>query len=132
MHSVCYNKTWVRDSFPFILVLRQVLRLEVEFSIHGKSSKRNIVYPQVKRFSYTTSTENSTTGLKMWALERNCTKHCEPGCIVIGERTKLYSCTSCCTDPLCNYGSGAQQIVYNTASLASAVIVALTYKLWLA
>ncbi|CAG4991819.1 unnamed protein product [Parnassius apollo] len=61
----------------------------------------------VKRFSFTTSTENATTALKMWALERNCTKHCEPGCIVIGERTKLYACTSCCTTSLCNYGSGA-------------------------
>ncbi|XP_014370945.2 uncharacterized protein LOC106720712 [Papilio machaon] len=67
----------------------------------------------VKRFSFTTSTENSTTALKMWALERNCTKHCEPGCIVIGERTKLYACTSCCTTSLCNYGSGADGISLN-------------------
>ncbi|KOB74510.1 Uncharacterized protein OBRU01_09154, partial [Operophtera brumata] len=61
----------------------------------------------VKRYSYTTSNENTTTAVKMWALERNCTKHCEPGCIIIGERTKLYACTSCCTDDLCNYDSAS-------------------------
>ncbi|XP_037964032.2 uncharacterized protein LOC105393123 isoform X2 [Plutella xylostella] len=73
--------------------------------IHKCHNDRRVC--MVKRFSYTTSTENSTTALKMWALERNCTKHCEPGCIVIGERTKLYACTSCCTSSLCNYGSRA-------------------------
>nr|XP_032512597.1 uncharacterized protein LOC116766677 isoform X2 [Danaus plexippus plexippus] len=81
----------------------------------------------VKRFSYTTSNENSTTALKMWALERNCTKHCEAGCIVIGERTKLYACTSCCTTSLCNYGSGAQQIsiyfLINTFITALALLI---------
>ena len=41
----------------------------------------------------------------MWGLERNCTNKCEPGCIVIGERTKLYSCTSCCEKSLCNTGT---------------------------
>ncbi|XP_046963372.1 uncharacterized protein LOC124532504 [Vanessa cardui] len=75
--------------------------------IHKCHNERRVC--MVKRFSYTTSTENSTTALKMWALERNCTKHCEPGCIVIGERTKLYACTSCCTTSLCNYGSGAEK-----------------------
>ncbi|XP_077297313.1 uncharacterized protein LOC143919029 [Arctopsyche grandis] len=60
----------------------------------------------VKRFSYTTSNENSTSTEKMWSLERNCTKHCEPGCIVIGERTKIYACTSCCNSALCNNGTG--------------------------
>ncbi|KAG7307884.1 hypothetical protein JYU34_006496 [Plutella xylostella] len=75
--------------------------------IHKCHNDRRVCMVKVKRFSYTTSTENSTTALKMWALERNCTKHCEPGCIVIGERTKLYACTSCCTSSLCNYGSRA-------------------------
>ncbi|KAG6455433.1 uncharacterized protein LOC119192794 [Manduca sexta] len=75
----------------------------------------------VKRFSYTTSTENSTTALKMWALERNCTKHCEPGCIVIGERTKLYACTSCCTTSLCNFGSGAEKLLKSFTALTMAL-----------
>lgn len=61
---------------------------------------------QVKRYSYTTSTENMTSTPKLWGLERNCTSKCEPGCIVIGERTKLYACTSCCEKSLCNSGTG--------------------------
>ncbi|XP_072940032.1 uncharacterized protein [Epargyreus clarus] len=81
--------------------------------IHKCSNDRRTC--MVKRFGYTTSNENYTTALLMWALERNCTKHCEPGCIVIGERTKLYSCTSCCTSSLCNYGSGAETLALNAA-----------------
>ncbi|CAG9795127.1 unnamed protein product [Diatraea saccharalis] len=81
----------------------------------------------VKRFSYTTSNENSTTALKMWALERNCTKHCEPGCIIIGERTKLHACTSCCTTSLCNYDSSAIKetlhIIIYVVSIALALIL---------
>ncbi|XP_053964485.1 uncharacterized protein LOC128867360 [Anastrepha ludens] len=60
----------------------------------------------VKRFSYTTSTENSTSAPKMWSLDRRCAVNCEAGCIVIGERTKLYACTSCCEKSLCNTGRG--------------------------
>ncbi|XP_014476233.1 PREDICTED: uncharacterized protein LOC106745283 [Dinoponera quadriceps] len=60
----------------------------------------------VKRFSYTTSTENSTSMPQTWSLERNCTNKCDPGCIVIGERTKLYACTACCETHLCNTGTG--------------------------
>ncbi|XP_018782991.1 PREDICTED: uncharacterized protein LOC108965210 [Bactrocera latifrons] len=60
----------------------------------------------VKRFSYTTSTENSTSAPKMWSLDRRCAVTCEAGCIVIGERTKLYACTSCCEKSLCNTGRG--------------------------
>uniref|UniRef100_A0A182WBJ5 Uncharacterized protein n=1 Tax=Anopheles minimus TaxID=112268 RepID=A0A182WBJ5_9DIPT len=58
----------------------------------------------VKQFSYTTSTENSTSTPKLWWLERRCISSCEAGCIIIGERTKLYACTSCCEKPLCNIG----------------------------
>lgn len=60
----------------------------------------------VQKFSYTTSTENATSSPKMWSLERKCTAHCDAGCIVIGERTKLYACTSCCKTPFCNSGRG--------------------------
>lgn len=60
----------------------------------------------VRRFSYTTSTENSTSEQKLWSLKRTCTDRCEAGCIVIGERTKLYACTSCCEKSLCNTGRG--------------------------
>ncbi|XP_011504662.1 PREDICTED: uncharacterized protein LOC105367592 [Ceratosolen solmsi marchali] len=68
-----------------------------------KDDKRTCM---VKRFSYTTSTENSTSVPMMWGLERNCTNKCEPGCIVIGERTKLYACTACCVKSFCNNGTG--------------------------
>uniref|UniRef100_T1GSV7 Snake toxin/toxin-like domain-containing protein n=1 Tax=Megaselia scalaris TaxID=36166 RepID=T1GSV7_MEGSC len=60
----------------------------------------------VRRFDYTTSTENSTSDHKLWNLIRSCSKKCEPGCIIIGERTKIYSCFSCCDKPLCNTGKG--------------------------
>ncbi|KAL6433218.1 hypothetical protein ACFW04_006439 [Cataglyphis niger] len=60
----------------------------------------------VKRFSYTLSTENTTYPPQIWSVERNCTNKCEPGCIVIGERTKLYACTDCCETNLCNNGTG--------------------------
>uniref|UniRef100_A0A182R161 Snake toxin/toxin-like domain-containing protein n=1 Tax=Anopheles farauti TaxID=69004 RepID=A0A182R161_9DIPT len=66
------------------------------------SSGNNASY--VKQFSYTTSTENSTSTPKLWSLERRCISSCEAGCIIIGERTKLYACTSCCEKSLCNTG----------------------------
>ncbi|KAH8371864.1 hypothetical protein KR093_009178 [Drosophila rubida] len=67
----------------------------------------------VKRFSYTTSTENSTSSPKMWSLDRRCTVNCEPGCIIIGERTKLYACTSCCEESFCNTGRGAASGIFH-------------------
>ncbi|KAH8297330.1 hypothetical protein KR044_010418 [Drosophila immigrans] len=68
---------------------------------------------QVKRFSYTTSTENSTSSPKMWSLDRRCTVNCEPGCIIIGERTKLYACTSCCEESYCNTGRSAASAIFH-------------------
>lgn len=39
---------------------------------------------------------------------RECAETCEPGCIVIGERTKLHSCIMCCDEVnYCNFGSGS-------------------------
>nr|CAD7605778.1 unnamed protein product [Timema genevievae] len=77
----------------------------------------------VKRFSYTTSTENTTSVPRMWSLERNCTEKCEPGCIVIGERTKLYACTSCCVDSLCNTDKGAASSLPRHTPLVLAAFV---------
>ncbi|XP_011690464.1 PREDICTED: uncharacterized protein LOC105451602 isoform X2 [Wasmannia auropunctata] len=77
---------------------------EVQEYEHKCTDDRRIC--MVKRFSYTTSTENSTSAPRTWSLERNCTNKCEAGCIVIGERTKLYACTSCCEANLCNVGNG--------------------------
>jgi hypothetical protein len=63
----------------------------------------------VKRFSYTMSDKNSTSDKKLWSLQRDCTDKCENGCIVIGERVKLYACSSCCANNLCNISSGSNQ-----------------------
>ena len=59
---------------------------------------------QVKRYSYSIINGNTTSPpvKRLWSLQRNCTNKCEPGCIVIGERTKLYACTVCCGTYLCN------------------------------
>ncbi|KAF5303503.1 hypothetical protein FQR65_LT08202 [Abscondita terminalis] len=61
---------------------------------------------QVKRISLTTITKTGdmTGKPKLWLLERDCSGTCDPGCIIIGERTKLYSCTTCCEESYCNYG----------------------------
>lgn len=57
-----------------------------------------------------TSTEEVTGKPRLWLLQRNCSELCEPGCIVIGERTKLHSCITCCDEQnFCNAGSGAMK-----------------------
>ncbi|XP_053687094.1 uncharacterized protein LOC128736631 [Sabethes cyaneus] len=67
----------------------------------------------VKQFSYTTHTSNSNVSEpKLWSLERKCTNVCEPGCIIIGERTKLYACTSCCMESMCNTGKARSSSMF--------------------
>ncbi|XP_050312755.1 uncharacterized protein LOC126747884 [Anthonomus grandis grandis] len=62
---------------------------------------------QVRRISMSTSTEEVTGKPKLWLLQRECVETCEGGCIIIGERTKLHSCITCCDDHnFCNSGSG--------------------------
>ncbi|XP_013108136.1 uncharacterized protein LOC106087589 isoform X2 [Stomoxys calcitrans] len=81
----------------------------------------------VKRFSYTTSNENSTSSPKMWSLDRRCAVNCEPGCIVIGERTKLYACTSCCESSMCNTGKGsASSVLYRRIETGIGTLLGLT------
>ncbi|XP_026822497.1 uncharacterized protein LOC113560674 [Rhopalosiphum maidis] len=63
----------------------------------------------VKRYSYTTSNESTTSGQQLWSLERNCSGKCEDGCIVIGERIKIYACQACCESPLCNVSNGTDR-----------------------
>jgi len=65
--------------------------------------------PQVKRYSYTTSNESTTSSQQLWSLERNCSGKCEDGCIVIGERIKIYACQACCESPLCNVSNGSDR-----------------------
>ncbi|XP_066156292.1 uncharacterized protein [Euwallacea fornicatus] len=72
----------------------------------GKEQKKC----QVRRISMSTSTEEVTGTPKLWLLQRNCSETCEAGCIVIGERTKLHSCITCCDESnFCNFGSGASK-----------------------
>ncbi|KAH8415888.1 hypothetical protein KR222_002688 [Zaprionus bogoriensis] len=92
-----------------------------------KKCKGEEFFCMVKRFSYTTSTENSTSSPKMWSLDRRCTANCEPGCIIIGERTKLYACTSCCEESLCNTGRGAASGIFHREATGIG-----TGMLWLA
>ncbi|BES88241.1 Hypothetical protein NTJ_01046 [Nesidiocoris tenuis] len=80
----------------------------------------------VKRFSYTTSTENSTSILRMWSLQRSCTAKCEHGCIVIGERTKLYACTACCNKTGCNTGKGAASMTSSSNPLLTIGLLAVS------
>ncbi|XP_058799293.1 uncharacterized protein LOC131668848 [Phymastichus coffea] len=95
-----------------------------------KNDKRTCM---VKRFSYTTSTENMTSQPMVWGYERNCTNKCEPGCIVIGERTKLYACTSCCDKSLCNTGNGtSNEFILKELEFILALIlqIVLTFTLY--
>lgn len=70
---------------------------------------------QVKTYSYVvTGIRNATNTPKLWFMERSCVNKCENGCIVIGERTKLFSCISCCSVPLCNVMDKCSKIItYN-------------------
>lgn len=81
--------------------------ITANYSTFMKKCKDDEFACMVQKFSYTTSTENVTSSAKMWSLERKCAANCESGCIVIGERTKLYACTSCCKTSYCNTDKGA-------------------------
>nr|XP_023012816.1 uncharacterized protein LOC111502884 [Leptinotarsa decemlineata] len=79
-------------------------------AIHHKCTKEQKKC-QVRRISMSTSTDEITGKPKLWLLQRNCSEMCEPGCIVIGERTKLHSCITCCDEHnYCNAGSGSDKI----------------------
>ncbi|XP_037953435.1 uncharacterized protein LOC119683723 isoform X2 [Teleopsis dalmanni] len=95
-------------------------------TIYNKKCKGEEFICMVKRFSYTLSTENSTSSPKMWSLNRRCTVVCEPGCIVIGERTKLYACTSCCEKSLCNTGRGAATSTLHRVETGIGTVIFLT------
>jgi len=88
---------------------------------------RNIC--MVKRYSYTLSTENTTSSPRLWSLQRNCTSRCEPGCIIIGERTKLFACTTCCERSLCNTGSGGANRLNFSTNIIVPIFIALSIVL---
>lgn len=88
-------------------------------------------YCVVKRFSYTMSDKNSTSDKKLWSLQRDCTEKCENGCIVIGERVKLYACSSCCHNNLCNISSRSSrnhQLAFELSSLLLVCAILLSWN----
>lgn len=100
--------------------------ITANFSSFMKKCKEDELTCMVQKFSYTTSTENSTSSARMWSLERRCSSNCEAGCIVIGERTKLYACTSCCKTPYCNTDKGRAALTSRNTDLAKILFTSLT------
>ncbi|MPC08926.1 hypothetical protein E2C01_001523 [Portunus trituberculatus] len=62
------------------------------------------------------------------SVNRTCAADCSPSCVVIGDRTKIHSCTSCCTTSYCNVGSSAS--ARPTASNHLVVAAALLLGAW--
>ncbi|XP_071519020.1 uncharacterized protein [Panulirus ornatus] len=64
------------------------------------------------------------------SFNRSCTSYCDPYCNVIGDRTKIHSCTSCCTESLCNTGNSASsRHSGSTLLLLAASLAAITATL---
>ncbi|XP_042232608.1 uncharacterized protein LOC121873257 isoform X1 [Homarus americanus] len=62
-----------------------------------------------------------------FSVNRTCASVCNPSCMVIGDRTKIYSCTSCCSESYCNTGSSASsRHSGSTQLLLAALLAALT------
>ena len=57
----------------------------------------------------TTSTENASAAQveRIWSVQRQCAEDCDPGCLIVGESTKIIKCVSCCSEDLCNFADGA-------------------------
>lgn len=99
--------------------------ITANYSSFMKKCKDDEFICMVQKFSYTTSTENATSSQRLWSLERKCASTCEAGCIVIGERTKLYACTSCCRTPYCNTDRGAAKLSTTPTNPIETVLVSI-------
>ncbi|XP_032783381.2 uncharacterized protein LOC116921224 [Daphnia magna] len=106
----------------------QCIHLPTNSSIFNEPCGSHQTACMVKRFSYT---ENATSPLALWYIERNCSSKCEPGCLILGERTKLYACISCCNHNLCNIGNGAnyQRFSHDLAVVQMIVLIFLNFYL---
>lgn len=102
-----------------------VENITANYSSFLKKCKDDEFICMVQKFSYTTSTENATSSARMWSLERKCAAACEAGCIVIGERTKLYACTSCCRTSYCNIDRGGAKYSTRPAHPVETVLISL-------
>lgn len=68
---------------------------------------------------------------RFWAMERNCSRSCNTGCMLIGERVRLRVCSQCCRTPNCNIGSGASSYYYHhtkTVLILIAISLLLTLR----
>lgn len=117
----CYNCDTMKEG----QACANITAITNHSSLHRKCLDDELTC-KVQRFSYTYSTENMTSGLKMWSLQRQCSKTCEPSCIVIGERVKLFACTSCCNTSLCNTDNGSVTIRTETSWLSVALLTLIT------
>lgn len=113
---VCYSCDSMEDG-------EQCLDLSGNNSNLFKKCKPDESFCTVKRISYTITTENATTPLRTWSLQRQCSNSCGKGCIVIGERTKLFACTSCCETSLCNVGEGRAVSMMGDSSTVRTVLI---------
>ncbi|XP_045616176.1 uncharacterized protein [Procambarus clarkii] len=59
-----------------------------------------------------------------FGVNRTCAAVCNPSCMVIGDRTKIYSCTSCCSESYCNTGSSASPRHSSSTQLLLAALLA--------
>ncbi|XP_018318547.1 uncharacterized protein LOC108732319 isoform X2 [Agrilus planipennis] len=84
---------------------------------------------RIKKISVSTNTKDTTGEPKLWWLQRNCSKTCEAGCIVLGERTKLHACTTCCEFSFCNYGK-SHGVSITTFSVRLSIFGCLTVQLF--
>jgi hypothetical protein len=101
----CYSCDAFVDGDDCLNILNQTRTRPLNLT---KKCAQEETYCSVKRFSYTTSDKNTTSEKKLWSLQRNCSEKCENSCIIIGERTKLYACQTCCNNNnLCNTGSSS-------------------------
>lgn len=82
----------------------ECVHLAPNSSTFSTPCKDNQISCTVKRYTFTI---NATSAPQLWSVSRNCSSECEPGCLIIGERTKLRVCTSCCDQPDCNRGNRA-------------------------
>ncbi|CAG0901226.1 unnamed protein product [Darwinula stevensoni] len=81
-------------------------------------------YCLVRRYKY--AIHNDTQKWHTWAVRRNCTDECHPGCVLMGQRTKIHICTSCCTTHLCNVGDQAPSALGPQRLLLLPSLVAVT------
>ncbi|XP_037075159.1 uncharacterized protein LOC119096388 [Pollicipes pollicipes] len=92
------------------------------------SAKHTACMVRVYKSSSTVNKSEAHTSI--WSVERACAEECEPDCLTIGERTKIISCISCCTEDLCNYADGAatwRQITQALLWVAMTIALVLQY-----